>query len=84
MSTGRDFEIELDFTRVQNSAERVRTMLHKLRRRFDLTPLEFCKEVRIAPTEIPHSHPRIILYRQAAIAAPQHEVGGGNGPRIRA
>jgi hypothetical protein len=65
MSTDQDFEIELDFTRVQNSAERVRTMLHELRRRFDLTPFEFCTKVRIAPTEIPHSHPRIILNRQS-------------------
>jgi hypothetical protein len=61
MSTDQDLEVELDFTRVQHSAERVRTMLHELRRRFDLTPFEFCKKVRIAPTEIPHSHPRITL-----------------------
>ena len=43
MSIGQDFEIELDFTRVQHSAERVRTMLLELRKRFDLTPFEFCK-----------------------------------------
>jgi hypothetical protein len=61
MSIGQDFEIELDFTRVQHSAERVRTMLLELRKRFDLTPFEFCKKVRIAPTEIPRSHPQITL-----------------------
>jgi hypothetical protein len=61
MSPGQDLEIELDFTRVQQSAKRVRTMLVELRRRFDVTPFEFCKKVRIAPTEVPHSHPRITL-----------------------
>jgi len=61
MSIGQDLEIELDFTSVQHSAERVRTMLLALRRRFDLTPFECCKKVRIAPTEIPHSHPQITL-----------------------
>jgi hypothetical protein len=61
MSIGQDFEIELYFTRVQHSAERVRTMLLELRKRFDLTPFEFCKKVRIAPTEIPRSHPQITL-----------------------
>jgi len=61
MSPDQNLEIQLDFTRVQHSAERVRTMLVELRRRFDLTPFEFCKRVRIAPTEIPHSHPRVTL-----------------------
>jgi hypothetical protein len=56
-----DLEIMLDFTAVQRGAERVRKMLVDLRQRFDLSPFEYSKQVRIAPTEIPYSHPRITL-----------------------
>jgi hypothetical protein len=56
-----DLDITLDFSRVRRGAEHVRDMLLDARRRFDLSPLEYSKEVRIAPTEIPHSHPRITL-----------------------
>jgi hypothetical protein len=56
-----DLEISLDFTAVQRGAERVRVMLLDLRTRYDLAPYEYCKQVRIAPTEIPHSHPLITL-----------------------
>ncbi|RXT50917.1 hypothetical protein B6S44_22500 [Bosea sp. Tri-44] len=50
-------EITFDFTAVQGSAESVRAMLLALRERFDLSPYEYTRKVRIAPTEIPHSHP---------------------------
>jgi hypothetical protein len=56
-----DLEIALDFTAVQRGAERVRNMLLDLRQRFDLSPFEYSKQIRIAPTELPHSHPRITL-----------------------
>jgi hypothetical protein len=56
-----NLEIDIDLTPVQRGAERVRDMLHDLRRRFDLRPFEYSKQVRIAPTEIPYSHPRITL-----------------------
>jgi hypothetical protein len=56
-----DLEIALDFTAVQRGAERVRNMLLDLRQRFDLSPFEYSKQVRIAPTELPYSHPRITL-----------------------
>jgi hypothetical protein len=56
-----NLEIALDFTTVQRNAERVRTMLLDLRTRFDLSPFEYAKQVRIAPTEIPYSHPSITL-----------------------
>src|SRR5262249_27502590 len=49
-------DIELDFTTVQRAAERVRTMLLDPRTRYDLARFEYCRAVRIAPTEIPHSH----------------------------
>jgi hypothetical protein len=56
-----DSDISLDFTAVQRHAERVRAMLLDARARFDLARFEYCKQVRIAPTEIPYSHPRITL-----------------------
>jgi hypothetical protein len=36
-------------------------MLLDARARFDLARFEYCKQVRIAPTEIPYSHPSITL-----------------------
>lgn len=54
-------EIAFDFTAVRRGAERVRDMLLGLRQRHDLSRLEYTKQVRIAPTEIPHSHPRLTL-----------------------
>jgi hypothetical protein len=56
-----DLEIALDFTTVQRNAERVRAMLLDARARFDLARFEYSKKVRIAPTEIPYSHPSITL-----------------------
>jgi hypothetical protein len=56
-----NLEITLDFDAVQRGAERVRDMLLDARRRFDLSRFEYSTRVRIAPTEIPHSHPRITL-----------------------
>jgi len=56
-----DLEIALDFTAVQRNAEHVRAMLLDARGRFDLARFEYCKQVRIAPTEIPYSHPSITL-----------------------
>jgi hypothetical protein len=56
-----DLEIALDFTAVQRDAERVRAMLLDARERFDLKRFEYSKRVRIAPTEIPYSHPGITL-----------------------
>lgn len=60
MITG-DLEITIDLAAAQRGAERVRAMLLDLRTRFDLAPFEYCRQIRIAPTEIPYSHPRITL-----------------------
>jgi hypothetical protein len=54
-------DIAIDLTPARNGAERVRDMLTALRQRFDLSPFEYCKQVRIAPTQIPFSHPHITL-----------------------
>src|SRR5947209_14112195 len=36
-------------------------MLVDLRGRFDLSQFEYTRRIRIAPTEIPHSHPTLTL-----------------------
>jgi hypothetical protein len=53
--------IEIDLDPARQSAERVRDMLIALRHRFDLSSFEYCKQIRIAPTQIPFSHPHITL-----------------------
>jgi hypothetical protein len=61
MSTPGELEITLDLDGVRRSAERVRDVLAGLRHAFDLSPFEYSRRVRIAPFEIPHSHPVITL-----------------------
>ena len=56
-----DLEITVDLAAARRGAERVHTMLLDLRTRFDLASFEYCRQVRIAPTEIPYSHPQITL-----------------------
>jgi len=56
-----NLEIALDLSTAQRSAERVRTMLQDLRARHDLARFEYTRQVRIAPMEIPHSHPVLTL-----------------------
>jgi hypothetical protein len=55
------FAIDVDLESARAAAERVRERLYRLRGRFDLTPFEYTRRVRIAPTEIPHSHPVLTL-----------------------
>jgi hypothetical protein len=55
------FTIDVDLNAVQKSAEYVRDRLMQMRRRFDLAQFEYTRRVRIAPTEIPHSHPILTL-----------------------
>ena len=61
MSSRDEIEIEIDLAPVQRAAGRVRDMLTGLRQRYHLAPFEYTKQVRIAPTEIPHSHPVLTL-----------------------
>ena len=56
-----DYDITLDFIAVHRAAERVRETLIELRKRHDLARFEYTKAVRISPTEIPHSHPKLTL-----------------------
>jgi hypothetical protein len=53
--------VEIDLTEARRAAEEVRALLGALRERFDLSPFEFTRAVRVAPGEIPHSHPVLTL-----------------------
>lgn len=53
--------IEIDLTETRKASEHIREMLLKLRSDHDLSPLEYASRVRIAPGEIPHSHPVLTL-----------------------
>ena len=48
-------------TETRKAAEQVRGLLRKLRKEYDLKPFEYTTTVRIAPGEIPHSHPVLTL-----------------------
>jgi hypothetical protein len=60
-SARTQLKIDLDFAAVQGAAERVRDMLLDMKERFDLSPFEYAPRIRIAPLEIPHSHPVLTL-----------------------
>jgi len=61
MPHAENLEITLDLSAAQRSAERVRNMLQDLRARHELAAFEYTRQVRIAPMEIPHSHPVLTL-----------------------
>lgn len=54
-------DVEIDLTEARRAAEQVRELLNKLRSDHDLRPFEYATRVRIAPGEIPHSHPVLTL-----------------------
>lgn len=53
--------IEIDLSEAKKAAEIVRDILGRLRSTFELTPYEYTRNIRIAPGEIPHSHPTLTL-----------------------
>jgi hypothetical protein len=61
MNSQSDLDIEIDLASVQRAAVCVCDMLAGLRRRYDLARFEYTRQVRIAPTELPHSHPVLTL-----------------------
>lgn len=54
-------DVTIDLTETQKASEHLRSMLLKLRSDYDLSPYEYTRRVRIAPGEIPHSHPILTL-----------------------
>lgn len=53
--------VEIDLTEARRAAEQIRGLLDKLRAEHDLRPFEYATRMRIAPGEIPHSHPVLTL-----------------------
>lgn len=53
--------VEIDLTEARKAAEQVRGLLNKLRSEHDLRQFEYTVRVRVAPGEIPHSHPVLTL-----------------------
>lgn len=54
-------DIEIDLTETRKAAEHVKGLLSKLRSKHDLKRFEYTTRVRVAPGEIPHSHPVLTL-----------------------
>jgi hypothetical protein len=57
-----DLRICIDLSHAERNAIAVRGMLIALRTKYDLGAYEYCKEVCIAPTMLPYSHPVIRLH----------------------
>lgn len=56
-----EIKIDIDLSSTEDRAKRARELLQTLRERRDLARFEFTKRVRIAPNEIPHSHPILTI-----------------------
>ena len=67
------FSVEIDLSTVQARAGSARRLLHELRQRYDLSPWEYTASVRLAPLEIPHSHPVLTLNSRYAEGASRDE-----------
>jgi len=61
MKPQEDFSIEIDLELGQQRADAARRLLVNLRDQHDLTSWEYTTKVRIAPFEVPHSHPVLTL-----------------------
>ncbi len=60
-SSDADISISIDLSEARRAAEQVRGLLSKLRLEHNLRQFEYATTVRIAPGEIPHSHPVLTL-----------------------
>ena len=54
-------DIQIDLSATQASSERIRDLLVAARRDLNLNLYEYTSKIRIAPSEIPHSHPVLTL-----------------------
>jgi hypothetical protein len=55
------YETHIDLSEAERASSSIKSMLLKLRGEFDLAPFEYTRKVRIAPGEIPHSHPVLTI-----------------------
>jgi hypothetical protein len=58
-----EWTVDADLSDLRRAAEAVAERIRNLRKKFELTPFEYTKRIRIAP-EIPHSHPVLTLGTQ--------------------
>lgn len=61
----QEIEIEVDLSEVKRKALKAKTYLKELREKFNLSKVEYTHHIRIAPLEIPHSHPILTLNTQS-------------------
>ena len=59
------YETHIDLGETERAAINIKSMLLKLRGDYDLAPLEYTRKVRIAPGEVPRSHPVLTLNTMA-------------------
>jgi hypothetical protein len=59
-----DLRYSIDLSVAQTGAERIIECIRRLREWHDTRPFEFTKHVRVAPTELPHSHPILTFNTQ--------------------
>ena len=55
------YETHIDLSEAERASNGIKSMLLKLRGEHDLAPFEYTRKVRIAPGEIPHSHPVLTI-----------------------
>ncbi|MEM7544703.1 MAG: hypothetical protein AAF367_04135 [Pseudomonadota bacterium] len=61
------FSVEIDLRLMQTHVRAAQDLLEALRAKHDLRRWEYTKHVRIAPFEIPHSHPVLTLNSRYAV-----------------
>jgi hypothetical protein len=59
-----DFRYSIDLSMAQGRAEKIIECIKRLREHHDIRRFEYTKHLRVAPTEIPHSHPILTLNTQ--------------------
>ena len=59
-----DLQYSIDLSMAQASSEKIIECIKTWRERHDIRRFEYTKHLRIAPTEIPHSHPVLTLNTQ--------------------
>jgi hypothetical protein len=59
-----DLGYSIDLSTAQGGAERIIKCIKRLREQHDIRRFEFTKHLRVAPTELPHSHPVLTLNTQ--------------------
>jgi hypothetical protein len=59
-----DFRYSIDLSMAQARAEKIIECIKRLREQHDIRRFEYTNHLRVAPTEIPHSHPVLTLNTQ--------------------